>query len=130
MLLSAPASVPLRASGATRQEVLDAVEPLASALSQGDVNAFLSGVAPDAPVREELRAAVSALIAFAEVTSSVDVLSIDGDRAELDWYMQIRARATGAIAERRREAVSVRLAKRKLAEISPVRFFVPPSGLG
>lgn len=116
----------LRGRAATREEILEAVEPLASALSQGDANAFMAGVAADAPAREELRGAVAALIAFAEVTSSVQVLSADGARAEVDWYMQIRARASGAVVERRRAAVTVAVARRKVASIEPVRFFLPP----
>jgi hypothetical protein len=46
-------------------------------------------------------------------------------RAELDWYMEIRSRATASVLERRKQIVIVRLRDRRIASIEPVEFFRP-----
>jgi hypothetical protein len=114
------------ASADERDDVLAAVEPLASALTQGNGYAFMEGIAEQAPNRGLLNETIDALIAYAEITSSVEVLRVEGGRAELDWYMQIRARATGAVVERRRGKVQVRVGGGKVQEIGPIDFFRTP----
>jgi hypothetical protein len=123
LLLSLPAAL---ASGDEREDVLAAVEPLASALTQGNGYAFMQGIAEQAPNRGQLNEVVDALIAYAEMTSSVEVIRVEGGRAEVDWYMQIRARATGAVVERRRGVVKVRVSRGKIDEIEPIDFFRVP----
>ena len=106
--------------------VVEAVEPLASALSSGDSDRFLRAIPKNVANREELGANVRALLTSAEVTCSVAVSSIDGDMAQVDWYMELRTKSTQTVAERRRGTVRVRVGSGKLLSIDPVGFFRPP----
>jgi len=112
-----------------RTEILEVVEPLAAALSASRVESFMAVFAEDMPDRARLRDQISALIAYAETTSSIELVRLDNGRAELDWYMEIRARATGSVVERRRGKVFVRVSSGKIRELKPVDFFRVPSSL-
>jgi hypothetical protein len=109
-----------------RTDALDAVAPVATSLSNGDTAALLDAVPRDAENAAELRANLTALIAAAEVTSSVEVISAESGSAELDWYMQIRSRATGMLVDRRRGNVRIRYRGRRLLALGPASFFAPP----
>jgi hypothetical protein len=109
-----------------RTDILEIIEPLAAALSESRGEDFMAPFAEDMPSRAELRSHIAALIAFAEVTSSVELGRVRDGRAELDWYMEIRARATGSVVERRREKVLIRVSDRRIRELSPVGFFRVP----
>lgn len=104
-----------------RQDVLDMTAPLAAALSNGDADDFLARVPADASLETNVRA----LTAQAEVTSSIQIASLEKDMAELDWYMQIRGRATGSLLERRRGTVKIRFRKHEILSITPADFFKP-----
>ncbi len=67
-----------------RGTALEAVAPLASALSEGDAGAFVQHLPPDAPNLNQLRTNARALIAQAEVTSSIEILK-QGEVTHLDW---------------------------------------------
>lgn len=108
-----------------RTEILDIVSPLASALSNGDADEFLRRIPDDAPNRAQLVNHVRALLAQAEMTCSIELRSVQGSRADLDWLMHIRSRATGSILERRRQTVIIRLRNRQIFAIEPVDFFRP-----
>jgi hypothetical protein len=127
LLLSALMAATLAAD--ERTEILEVVEPLAAALSASRGDDFMAAFAEDMPDRSRLRDYIATLIAFAEVTSSIVLVRIDDGRAELDWYMEIRARASGSVVERRREKVSVRVSSRKILELKPVDFFRLPKGV-
>ena len=62
-----------------------------------------------------------------EVTSSVELTRVENGRAELDWYMEIRARATGSVVERRRQKVSIRVEASKIQEFRPIELFRLPA---
>lgn len=110
-----------------RTDALDAIAPLASALANSDPDGFASSLPKELANREEIRANVAALIAFAEVTSSVEVNSANKGEAELDWYMQIRSRATSMLAEQRHGTVKIGWNKKKrLTLLEPAAFFAPP----
>ena len=109
-----------------RTDALDAVEPLASALSDGDAGAFMARIPQDAPNYSELAANVRALVAQTRTTSSVTVLKVGSGAADLDWYLEIRSRATDMSLERRRSIVRIEFAGRKLRRIEPAGFFAPP----
>ena len=109
-----------------RTDALDAVAPIAAALSDGDTAAALAALRRDAENYAELRENLTAMIAQAEVTSSVEVISAESGAAELDWYMQIRNRSTKMVIARRRGTVQIRFRKRKLLALSPASFFAPP----
>jgi hypothetical protein len=110
-----------------RTDALDAVAPIAAALSNGDTAAALAAIPRELGNYAELRENLTGLIAQAEVTSSVDVVSAEPGAAELDWYMQIRNRSTGMVVARRRGTVRVRFRKRKLLALEPASFFAPPN---
>jgi hypothetical protein len=110
-----------------RTEVLEIIEPLAAALSESTSDNFMRIFAADMPDRRRLHDHVAALIAFAEVTSSIELIRLKDERAELDWYMQIRARATNSVVERRRGTVKILVRNKKIEEIEPVDFFRVPS---
>ena len=108
-------------------DALEAVAPLAAALSEGSAGAFMSRIPSDCPGRAELRANVEAFVAAAEATSSVRVLrTTDDHAADLDWYLEIRGRVAGMLVERRRGVVRVTLQGRELRAIGPPDFFRPP----
>src|SRR6267378_2234531 len=60
-----------------RSEVLDVIAPLADALTNGDALAFLKPIDRDMEGFAQLRDNVLALLAEAEVASSVDLISVD-----------------------------------------------------
>jgi hypothetical protein len=113
------------ASADERTEVLEIVSPLASALSNGDAEAFLRRIPADSPNRAQLADYVRALLAQAEMTCSIQLRSYEQGRAELDWYMEIRSRATASVMERRKQTVIVTLRNREVFSIEPVDFFKP-----
>ena len=113
-----------------RTDALDAVAPIAVGLSDGDVAAATGSLPRDAPNYEELRDNVAALIAHAEVTSSVEVVTADSGSAELDWYLQMRNRATKMVVDRRRGTVRIRYKRRRLLALEPASFFLPPKTSG
>ena len=121
MLLALPAAL---LDADERTDALDAIAPLAAALSNGDAGALLEAIPKDA---EELRVNLKALIARAEVTSSVEVVSATKDSAELDWYLELRSRTTQTVIDRRREKVRIRHRRRKLLSLEPASFFAPPA---
>lgn len=110
----------------TRSEVLDAVAPLASALSQGDADAFIAALVPGSPDRDKLRPMVKALTDATEITCSVEVTDITQDGAQLDWLLQLSSKSSQTVVERRRGRVTVRLTKNRVASLSPLEFFAPP----
>ena len=119
LFLLAGASAP----GDERTEILEVIEPLAAALTEGRLTDFVAVLADDMPDRARLIDNVTGLVAFAEITSSVSVTQVANGRADLDWYMELRARATGSVAERRRGKVTVRVGGKKIQELQPVDFF-------
>jgi hypothetical protein len=121
VLLALPLAV---LSADERTDALDAIAPFAAALSNGDAGALLESIPKDA---RELRRNLAALIARAEVTSSVEVVTATKSAAELDWYMEIRDRITQTVVERRRGKVQLQHRRRKLLSLEPASFFAPPS---
>jgi hypothetical protein len=108
-----------------RADVLEAVTPLASALSNGDADEFLRHIHPECPARRELSDNVRALLGQAEITSSVQFTRSEKGRAELDWYMQIKSRSLQSVLASRDQAVFVTLRDRLIYTIEPVDFFKP-----
>jgi hypothetical protein len=126
LLLLGPLAA-ITASADQRTEILEVIEPLAAALSESRSDDFMSVFSADVPGRADLQRHISALIAFAEVTSSIEILRAESGRADLDWYMEIRARATGSVVERRRGTVTIRVSQKKVRELKPVEFFRVPA---
>jgi hypothetical protein len=134
LALAAPWFAPLIAD--TRQEILDLLTALASALSEGNGLAFLDRVDHAMPDYHQLEQNILALTADNEIEASIDILKQEGDdpalSLELDWYLQIRAREFNGPIERRHETVKCRLErgkkkKWKIVAIQPISFFAPPT---
>ena len=127
-----PLAARLRADSA--QQVWDLFTSMASALSAGDASAFLNAFDTAMPGYEALRAGVTALLREAEVQSSIELVEEAGDdgrrTVELDWLVHIVYRQDGAVAERRRERVKLRVEKSgkkwRIASLEPLQFFAPP----
>jgi hypothetical protein len=122
--------------GDDAQDVWGLLTEEASALSEGNTQAFLAGFDPSMPGYEMLRMNVSALLEQNQVQSSIELLSeeaIGGMRTvDLDWFLQIvEQQDTGGLT-RRRERVRCRVAKQgkkwRITALEPISFFAPPVG--
>lgn len=111
-----------------RTEILELVAPLAAALAEGDAARFMRHIASDMPGRSTLRANIQALVDQADVTSSVELRRLSNGAAEVDWYMQVRSKATLAVLERRRTIVTVEILQGRIKSLAPLSHFAPPRG--
>jgi hypothetical protein len=85
------------------------------------------------PDYDKLKAAVTALVNQAEVSSFVEPLKDEGDdtkrTVEFDWYLEIRSLQPDGPIVRRREVVHCELRKEKkrwkIVALKPIEFFAP-----
>ena len=118
----------------TRQEILDLITELASALSEGNGLAFLDHIDRAMPDYQKLEQSILALTEQNEVSAAIDILKQEGDdrtqTVELDWLMQIRSREDSGPIERRRETVKCRAERKKknwkIASLDPIALFAAP----
>jgi len=118
----------------TRQEILDLITELASALSEGNGLAFLDHIDHAMPDYQKLEQNILALTEQNEVSAAIDILKQEGDdrtqTVELDWLLQIRSREDNGPIERRRETVKCRAERKKknwkIASLEPIALFAPP----
>ena len=130
------------AAADAHDDVIDVVTSMAGALSEtGDravtrtanVSKFMSVVSKDMPDRETLENNVTALVNNAEVSSSIEPLTEDGDeharKIDLDWLLEIRSLEQDGPLVRRREIVHCELLKEKnhwkVVGLKPIDFFAP-----
>jgi len=119
----------------TRQEILDLITELASALSEGNGLAFLDHIDRAMPDYQKLEQSILALTEQNEVSAAIDILKQEGDdrtqSVELDWLMQIRSREDSGLIERRRETVKCRAERKKknwkIVSLDPIALFAPPA---
>jgi len=119
----------------TRQEILDLITELASALSEGNGLAFLDHIDRTMPDYQKLEQSILALTEQNEVSAAIDILKQEGDdrtqTVELDWLMQIRSREDSGPIERRRETVKCRAERKKknwkIVSLDPIALFAPPA---
>ena len=119
----------------TRQEILDLLTDLASALGEGNGLAFLGHIDHAMPGYQKLEQNILALTEQNEVSAAIDIVKQEGDdhaqNVELDWLLQIRAREDNGPIERRRETVKSRLERQKkkwkVVSIEPITLFAPPA---
>jgi len=119
----------------TRQEILDLITELASALSEGNGLAFLDHIDRAMPDYQKLEQSILALTEQNEVSAAIDILKQEGDdrtqTVELDWLMQIRSREDSGPIERRRETVKCRAERKKknwkIVSLDPIALFAPPA---
>jgi len=108
-----------------RSDALDVFVPLAEALTNGDAAAFLKPVDPAMEGFTQLRDNVSTLLAGADVSCSIDLISFADGAVELDWSMQLKSKVSGGGSEQRRVTVKARIKGKKILSIGPVDFFRP-----
>ena len=119
----------------TRQEILDLITALASALSEGNGLAFLDRIDHAMPDYQKLEQNILALTEQNEILAAIDLIQQEGDgRAQtlqLDWFLQIRSREQSGPLERRREIVKCRVEREKkkwkVVALEPVALFLPPA---
>jgi murein L,D-transpeptidase YcbB/YkuD len=118
----------------TRQELIDVLASMASALSEGNPAVFLRAIDPSAPGYAELARNVNALANQNELTCSIEISKQEGDdhsqTVELDWLLEIRGKDQSPVFLRRQAMVKCRLERRKnkwrVISLDPARFFAPP----
>lgn len=118
----------------TRQEIVDLLEALASALSEGNDAAFLERFDHSMPDYDKLERYIDALAAEDQVSCSIDILKQEGDAQaqslQLDWFLEIHPRELLGPVERRRQTVKIRLGRQKkkwkVIALEPITLFAPP----
>jgi len=132
LFLTIAAAPLLRADEA--QDIRDFFGQLLSALSEGNADQFMKSFDRSMPGYGMLAANVEALLARADVQSSVEVLSDEGTDSsrmlELDWFLQIvEVQPAGGTTRRREQAhcTLVRQGKKwRMTRMEPLSLFAPP----
>jgi hypothetical protein len=115
----------------THDDVIDLFTSMAAALSEINVPQFMDAFDKDMPDYGNLKTGVTALVRQADVTSTIEPLTDEGDdtkrTVELDWYLEIRSLLPDGPLVRRREVVHCELRKEKkhwkIVALKPVEFF-------
>jgi hypothetical protein len=123
-------------------DVIDVITTMAGALSEisngvasrsVNVSRFMSAFSKDMPDRDTLEKNVTALANSADLSSSIEPLTEDGDdqarKIDLDWLLEIRSLEQDGPLVRRREVVHCELRKEKkqwkVVALTPIDFFAP-----
>ena len=112
-------------TAAAEDGVLEVFEPLASALSAGDLEGFLKPFDRKMADLAVLRETISALIARFDITSSIELLRSAPAKVELDWYLELHSKEAAGVSERRRQTVTATVEKKRILSIAPLQFFAP-----
>ena len=115
----------------THDDVIDLFASMAAALSEINVPQFMDAFDKDMPDYDKLKTGATALVRQADVSSSVEPLSDEGDdtkrTVEFDWYLEIRSLLPDGPLVRRREVVHCELRKEKkhwkIVALKPIEFF-------
>jgi hypothetical protein len=132
-ILAGLLAMPLRGADPA-QEAWEVLEAIAAALVDSNIGLFLRHFDHAMPGYQDLRAAVTGLIAQTEVESSIDPVQNTGDgrrrTLEVDWTMHLVDRGDQHLTERR-ATVKCGFAKEgkkwKVVSFAPANFFAPPS---
>jgi hypothetical protein len=112
---------------------LTEVSGVGAGLVRGNVSKFMSAFSKDMPDYGTLENNVTQLVMQAEVSSSIQTVTEDGDdRArtiDLDWVLQIRSLEQDGPVITRREVIHCALRKEKkhwkIVSLKPLDFFAP-----
>jgi hypothetical protein len=122
-------------------DVIEVITSMAGALTEvsgtgagvvrGNVSQFMSAFSKDMPGYGTLENNVTALVRQAEVSSSIQTVSENGDdkarTIDLDWVLQVRSLEEDGPVVRRREVIHCELRKEKkhwkIVSLSPLDFF-------
>ena len=103
-------------------EHMEVFRAVTEALANQDADAFLDQFDPKMPQYETLRDEIQTLFGAArEIGSTIDVITEDGNKLELDWLLKIDN------AEPRRQIVKCQIEKQgkkwKIVSLEPVELF-------
>jgi len=113
----------LTAAGQNRPpEEMEVFRAVSEALANRDADAFLEQFDPKMTQYDTLRDEIRDLTGQAqEIGSTIDVITLDGNRLELDWLLKIDN------GEPRRQIVKCQIEKQgkkwRITELEPVEFF-------
>jgi hypothetical protein len=101
---------------------MEVFRAVTEALANQDTDAFLDQFDPKMPQYEKLRDEIRELFGVAqEIGSTIDVITLDGNKLELDWLLKIDNNAA------RRQIVKCQVEKQgkrwKITALEPVEFF-------
>ncbi len=123
---------------------MDVVASMAGALTEvngtgpyvvrGNVSRFMSAFNKDMADYGTIENNVTALVKQADVSSSIQTVSEDGDdqarTIDLDWVLEVRSLQQDGPVVQRREVIHCELRKEKkhwkIVSLKPVDFFAPP----
>jgi hypothetical protein len=133
-ILLALAALPVRGADASAQ-VWDVLMKMAASLAAGDAPGFLRAFDRRMKGFEDFRAAVTGLVAEAEVESTIDPVQNDGDdrnrTLEVTWSLRLIARSDLQTVTQRQATVTMRLARQgaewKIGAFEPANLFRAPS---
>jgi len=116
----------------THDDVIDLFTSMAAALSEINIPQFMDAFDKDMPDYGNLKTGVTAMVRQADVTSSIEPLSDEGDdtkrTVDLDWYLEIKSVLPDGPVVRRREVVHCELRREKkhwkIVALKPIEFFV------
>lgn len=117
-------------------EVWDLFTEVASALSDGRPDEFMTAFDRLMPGYDGLETDVTALLTAYDVHSSIELVNEEGDsvarKVELDWFLQIVEKQDTGGVTRRREVVRCQLVKERkkwrIRSLEPLSFFRSPKG--
>jgi hypothetical protein len=101
---------------------------------RGNVPLFMSEFSKDMPDYGTLKTDVTALVRETEVSSSIQVVSDEGNdqkrTVDLDWVLQLQSLERDGPLVRRREVIHCEFRKEKkhwkIVSLKPIDFFAPP----
>jgi hypothetical protein len=115
------------------EDIVKLLGSMAAALTTVNVPEFMDAFDKNMPEYEKLRADVTGLVNQADVASSIEPISNNGDdntrTVDLDWYLEVRSLVQDGPIVTRRETVHCELRKEKkkwkIVSLKPLEFFAP-----
>ncbi len=102
---------------------------MATDLSAGNIAGFMSLVSKEMAERDVLGKDLEGLISAYDVNSSIELQNVEGQTAQVDWYLALRSRSDNAVAVQRREVIAITFTQVKkrwrVASFSKPDFFRP-----
>ena len=121
------------ARGDAHSDVVALFGSLAAALTDWNVPEFMDGFDKEMPGYDNLKTQVAALVNQADVTSSIEPVTEEGDdtkyKIDLDWFLQVRSLLDNGPIVERRQVIHCQLRKEKkkwkIVSLEPMEFFAP-----
>jgi hypothetical protein len=112
-----------------RDEMRAVLASMATDLSAGNIAGFMSLVSKEMAERDVLGKDLEGLISAYDVNSSIELQNVEGQTAQVDWYLALRSRSDNAVAVQRREVIAITFTQVKkrwrVASFSKPDFFRP-----